>query len=56
MKIGNLPEQSLKNGIIDAISSDHSPQNRDSKLLPFAQAKPGSLGLEPPILNHSFSC
>jgi dihydroorotase len=39
-------EQSLKNGIIDAISSDHSPQNRDSKLLPFAQAKPGSLGLE----------
>ena len=39
-------ELSLKNGIIDAISSDHSPQNRDSKLLPFAQAKPGSLGLE----------
>ena len=39
-------EQSLKTGVIDAISSDHSPQNRDSKLLPFAQSKAGSLGLE----------
>ena len=39
-------EQSLNSGIIDAISSDHSPQNRDSKLLPFALAKSGSLGLE----------
>ena len=39
-------EQSLKTGVIDAISSDHSPQNRDNKLLPFAQSKAGSLGLE----------
>ena len=44
--VKNLDEFKIYDGIIDAISSDHSPQNRDSKLLPFAQAKPGSLGLE----------
>ena len=39
-------EESLENGVIDAISSDHSPQNRDSKLLPFSLSKAGSLGME----------
>ena len=38
--------EALNNGLIDAISSDHSPQNRDAKLLTFAQSKSGSLGLE----------
>jgi len=38
--------EALSNGLIDAISSDHSPQNRDAKLLTFAQSKSGSLGLE----------
>ena len=36
----------LKNGTIDAIASDHNPQDQDSKRLPFAQSKPGVIGLE----------
>ena len=38
--------EGLKNGSIDAISSDHLAQDRDSKLLPFTLAKAGSLGIE----------
>jgi dihydroorotase len=38
--------EGLADGTIDAIASDHSPQDQDSKRLPFAQAAPGSVGLE----------
>ncbi len=36
----------LRDGTIDAIASDHSPQDQDSKRLPFAQAEFGGVGLE----------
>ena len=36
----------LKNGIIDAIASDHAPQDQDSKRLPFPLAAFGGSGLE----------
>jgi dihydroorotase len=36
----------LKDGVIDAIVSDHRPQDQDSKRVPFAQAEPGGIGLE----------
>ena len=36
----------LADGTIDAIASDHLPQDPDSKRLPFAQAEPGAIGLE----------
>ena len=36
----------LKEGVIDAIASDHAPQDQDSKRLPFAQAAFGGIGLE----------
>ena len=36
----------LKDGTIDAIQSDHCPQDEDNKRLPFAHAKEGIIGLE----------
>jgi dihydroorotase len=36
----------LADGTIDAIASDHSPHDQDSKRLPFAQAAAGIIGLE----------
>jgi len=36
----------LQDGTIDAIASDHAPQDQDSKRLPFAQAEFGGVGLE----------
>lgn len=36
----------LADGTIDAIASDHAPQDQDSKRLPFAQAAFGIIGLE----------
>ncbi len=36
----------LQDGTIDAIVSDHSPHDQDSKRLPFAQAAFGTVGLE----------
>ncbi len=36
----------LKDGTIDAIASDHRPQDQDSKRLPFAQAEFGAIGVE----------
>jgi dihydroorotase len=36
----------LVDGTIDAIVSDHCPQDQDSKRLPFAQAEFGAVGLE----------
>jgi dihydroorotase len=38
--------EGLRDGTIDAIASDHLPQDPDSKRLPFAQAEPGAVGLE----------
>jgi dihydroorotase len=38
--------EGLKDGTIDAIASDHSPHDQDSKRLPFAQAAFGIIGLE----------
>jgi len=36
----------IKDGTIDAIASDHSPQDEESKRLPFQQAAFGGVGLE----------
>jgi dihydroorotase len=36
----------LKDGTIDAIASDHAPEDQDSKRLPFTSAASGILGLE----------
>ncbi len=36
----------LADGTIDAIASDHDPQDEDAKRLPFVQAEPGIVGLE----------
>ena len=36
----------LRDGTIDAIASDHCPQDQDSKRIPFAQAEPGVVGLQ----------
>lgn len=38
--------EGLKSGVIDAIVSDHRPQDQDSKRVPFAQALAGGIGLE----------
>ncbi len=38
--------QALKEGVIDIIASDHWPQDQESKRLPFAQANPGTVGVE----------
>ena len=38
--------EGLRDGTIDAIASDHCPQDQDSKRLPFAQAAFGVIGLE----------
>jgi dihydroorotase len=36
----------VADGTIDAICSDHSPVDEDSKQVPFAEAEPGATGLE----------
>ena len=38
--------EGIEDGTIDVIASDHSPQDRDSKLLPFGVAAEGSSALE----------
>lgn len=38
--------EGLADGTIDAVATDHTPQDQDSKRLPFAQAEPGTVGLE----------
>jgi len=38
--------EGLKDGTIDAIASDHAPQDQDAKRLPYASAAPGMVGLE----------
>ena len=39
-------QMALKNGTIDAVVSDHTPLEKDDKLLPFGESKPGISGLE----------
>lgn len=36
----------LASGLIDVVMSDHNPQDVEMKRLPFAEAKPGAIGLE----------
>jgi dihydroorotase len=36
----------VKSGLIDVIVSDHTPEDEESKRLPFAQAATGSIGVE----------
>jgi dihydroorotase len=36
----------LADGTIDAIASDHQPQDQESKRMPFAVAEPGGIGVE----------
>jgi dihydroorotase len=38
--------EGLRDGTIDAIASDHAPQDRESKRVPFVQAEFGIVGLE----------
>ncbi len=38
--------EGVADGTIDAIASDHSPHDQESKRLPFANAEPGIVGLE----------
>ncbi len=38
--------EAIKDGTIDAIASDHSPQDAESKRVPFAQAAFGGIGLD----------
>ncbi len=38
--------EGLKDGTIDAIASDHAPQDEESKRLPFGDAAFGGVGLE----------
>jgi len=38
--------EGLRNGTIDAVASDHAPQDQESKRLPFASAASGIVGLE----------
>ena len=38
--------EGLADGTIDAVASDHTPSDQDSKRLPFAQAEFGIVGLE----------
>ena len=36
----------VRDGTIDAVVSDHNPQDVETKRLPFAEAEPGAIGLE----------
>jgi len=38
--------EAIKEGLIDAIASDHAPQDQDSKRRPFHQAEAGGVGLQ----------
>ena len=38
--------EGISSGVIDAVVSDHSPRDQDSKRLPFSQASFGVVGLE----------
>lgn len=38
--------EAVASGLVDAIVSDHNPQDVEVKRLPFAEAEPGAIGLE----------
>jgi dihydroorotase len=38
--------EALASGVIDAVVSDHDPQDVETKRLPFAEAAPGAIGIE----------
>lgn len=38
--------EGVRDGVIDALCSDHAPVDDDAKLRPFAEAEPGATGLE----------
>jgi len=38
--------EALASGLIDAVMSDHNPQDVETKRLPFAEAAPGAIGIE----------
>ncbi len=38
--------EALRSGVIDAVMSDHDPQDVETKRLPFAEAAPGAIGIE----------
>ena len=38
--------EGVKNGLIDVIVSDHTPEDEEGKRLPFAQAATGAIGIE----------
>jgi dihydroorotase len=38
--------EALRSGLIDAVMSDHDPQDVETKRLPFAEAAPGAIGIE----------
>ncbi|MDO4770024.1 MAG: dihydroorotase, partial [Brachymonas sp.] len=38
--------KALRDGVIDALVSDHTPVDADEKILPFSDATPGATGLE----------
>jgi len=38
--------QGLRDGVIDALCSDHTPVDEDAKQIPFGESEPGATGLE----------
>ena len=38
--------EAVASGLIDAVMSDHNPQDVETKRLPFAEAAPGAIGIE----------
>jgi dihydroorotase len=38
--------EAIASGLVDAVMSDHNPQDVETKRLPFAEAAPGAIGLE----------
>ena len=38
--------RAISDGVIDCVASDHTPQDEESKRLPFAQAASGGVGLQ----------
>jgi dihydroorotase len=38
--------EALTSGLVDAVMSDHDPQDVETKRLPFAEAAPGAIGIE----------
>jgi dihydroorotase len=41
-----LMVEAIASGVVDAVMSDHNPQDVETKRLPFAEAAPGAIGIE----------